>query len=151
MVSKLKYEAHVHQFANACHKWKLFCYMNYMESVIRSGILVRRIMYPCRQPVCVIYKFMFYHGRDISNWRSSIAVKNISNIRSCQGQCTPHARFPLTEGGGLISGSPLLGRTGGVVELVLGSVFIIELDTGLAGIYFHRYYTEYDVCHKQNT
>ena len=57
----------------------------------------------------------------------------------------------LTEGGGLISGSPLLGRTGGVVELVLGSVFIIELDTGLAGIYFHRYYTEYDVCHKQNT
>ena len=69
----------------------------------------------------------------------------------CQGQCTPHARFPLTEGGGLISGSPLLGRTGGVVELVLGSVFIIELDTGLAGIYFHRYYTEYDVCHKQNT
>ena len=46
---------------------------------------------------------------------------------------------------------PLLGRTGGVVELVLGSVFIIELDTGLAGIYFHRYYTEYDVCHKQNT
>ena len=45
----------------------------------------------------------------------------------------------------------LLGRTGGVVELVLGSVFIIELDTGLAGIYFHRYYTEYDVCHKQNT
>ena len=51
----------------------------------------------------------------------------------------------------LISGSPLLGRTGGVVELVLGSVFIIELDTGLAGIYFHRYYTEYDVCHKQNT
>ena len=69
----------------------------------------------------------------------------------CQGQCTPHARFPLTEGGGLISGSPLLGRTGGVVELVLGSVFIIELDTGLAGIYFQRYYTEYDVCHKQNT
>ena len=69
----------------------------------------------------------------------------------CQGQCTPHARFPLTKGGGLISGSPLLGRTGGVVELVLGSVFIIELDTGLAGIYFHRYYTEYDVCHKQNT
>ena len=69
----------------------------------------------------------------------------------CQGQCTPHARFPLTEGGGLISGPPLLGRTGGVVELVLGSVFIIELDTGLAGIYFHRYYTEYDVCHKQNT
>ena len=67
------------------------------------------------------------------------------------GQCTLHARFPLTEGGGLISGSPLLGRTGGVVELVLGSVFIIELDTGLAGIYFHRYYTEYDVCHKQNT
>ena len=46
---------------------------------------------------------------------------------------------------------PLLGRTGGVVELVLGSVFIIELDTGLAGIFFHRYYTEYDVCHKQNT
>ena len=69
----------------------------------------------------------------------------------CQGQCTPHARFPLTKGGGLISGSPLLGKTGGVVELVLGSVFIIELDTGLAGIYFHRYYTEYDVCHKQNT
>ena len=69
----------------------------------------------------------------------------------CQGQCTPHARFPLTKGGGLISGSPLLGRRGGVVELVLGSVFIIELDTGLAGIYFHRYYTEYDVCHKQNT
>ena len=30
----------------------------------------------------------------------------------CQGQCTPHARFPLTKGGGLISGSPLLGRTG---------------------------------------
>ena len=72
-------------------------------------------------------------------------------ISLCQGQCTPHARFPLTKGGGLISGSPLLGRTGGVVELVLGSVFIIELDTGLAGIYFHRYYTEYDVCHKQNT
>ena len=69
----------------------------------------------------------------------------------CQGQCTPHARFPLIKGGGLVSGSPLLGRTGGVVELVLGSVFIIELDTGLAGIYFHRYYTEYDVCHKQNT
>ena len=69
----------------------------------------------------------------------------------CQGQCTPHARFPLTKGGGLISGSPLLGRTGGVVELVLGSVFIIELNTGLVGIYFHRYYTEYDVCHKQNT
>ena len=69
----------------------------------------------------------------------------------CQGRCTPHARFPLTKGGGLISGSTLLGRTGGVVELVLGSVFIIELDTGLAGIYFHRYYTEYDVCHKQNT
>ena len=69
----------------------------------------------------------------------------------CQGQCTPHARFPLTEGGRLIFGSPLLGRTGGVVELVLGSVFIIELDTGLAGIYFHRYYTEYDVCHRQNT
>ena len=69
----------------------------------------------------------------------------------CQCQCTPHARFPLTEGGGLISGSPLLGRTGGVVELVLGSVFDIELDTGLAGIYFHPYYTEYDVCHKQNT
>ena len=51
----------------------------------------------------------------------------------------------------MYNGSPLLGRTGGVVELVLGSVFIIELDTGLAGIYFHRYYTEYDVCHKQNT
>ena len=64
---------------------------------------------------------------------------------SCQ--VPPHKR------GGLISGSPLLGRTGGVVELVLGSVFIIELDNGLAGIYFHlhRYYTEYDVCHKQNT
>ena len=69
----------------------------------------------------------------------------------CQSQCTPHARFPLTEGGGLLSGSPLLGRTGGVVELVLGSVFIIELDTGLAGTYFHRYHTEYDVCHKQIT
>ena len=65
--------------------------------------------------------------------------------------CTPHARIPLTEGGGSISGSPLLDRTGGVVELMLGSVFIIELDTGLAGIYFHRCYTEYDVCHKQNT
>ena len=45
----------------------------------------------------------------------------------------------------------ILARTGGVVELMLGSVFIIELDTGLAGIYFHRYCTEYDVCHKQNT
>ena len=44
-----------------------------------------------------------------------------------------------------------LARTGGVVELVLGSVFIIELDAGLAGIYFHRHCTEYNVCHKQLT
>ena len=36
-------------------------------------------------------------------------------------------------------------------ELVLGSVLIIELDAGLAGIYFHRHGTEYDVCHKQLT
>ena len=30
-------------------------------------------------------------------------------------------------------------------------VFIIKLDAGLAGIYFHRHCTEYNVCHKQNT
>ena len=45
----------------------------------------------------------------------------------------------------------ILASTGGVVELMLGSVFIIELDAGLAGIYLHRYCTEYDVCHKQIT
>ena len=33
---------------------------------------------------------------------------------------------------------------------MLGSVFIIELDAGLAEIYFRRYCTEYDICHKQN-
>ena len=38
-------------------------------------------------------------------------------------------------------------RTWLVVGLMLGSVFIIELDAGLAGIYFHRYCTGYDVCH----
>ena len=42
-------------------------------------------------------------------------------------------------------------RTGGVVGLMLGSVFIAELDAGLAGICFHRYCTVYDVYHKQNT
>ena len=45
----------------------------------------------------------------------------------------------------------ILARTGGVVEPMLGSVFIIELDAGWAGVYFHRYCTDYDVCHKQNT
>ena len=34
---------------------------------------------------------------------------------------------------------------------MLGSVFITELDAGLAGIYFHRFCSDYDVCHKQNT
>ena len=45
----------------------------------------------------------------------------------------------------------ILARTGGVVGLMLGSVVITELDAGLVGIYFHRYCTVYDVCHKQNT
>ena len=44
----------------------------------------------------------------------------------------------------------ILAKTGGVVGLMLGSVFIIELDAGLAGIFFHRYCTVYDVCQKQN-
>ena len=45
----------------------------------------------------------------------------------------------------------ILARTGGVVGQMFGSVFIIELDAGLAGIYYHQYCTEYDVCHQQNT
>ena len=34
---------------------------------------------------------------------------------------------------------------------MLGPVNVIELDAGLAGIYFRRYCTDYDVCNKQNT
>ena len=69
--------------------------------------------------------------------------------------CRNILRFDLVwmEYHGLFTGSSLFPRYIyiWVVELMLGSVFMIELDTGLAGIYFHRYCTEYDLCHKQNT
>ena len=75
-----------------------------------------------------------------------------------QDQCAPHAGCtppppPPPHGMGWIDlRLSISAGSGGVVGLILGSVFIIALDAELAGIYFHWYCTLYHyVCHKQDS
>ena len=115
------------------HAASLFCYVPYWWVT----------------PSKCVFTGIFFRGcvseRVVSSYSVSYSQSLASGLMYSPCQVPPHRR------GWLNFWLSILPRTGGVVELMLGSVFIVELDTGLAGIYFHRYCTEYDVCHRKNT